>query len=159
MGGDRHHPLVVAIARGLADRGIAALRLDLTDPDPAVAAPLLAEAATALREDHGEVPVLMAGYSWGAAVTSLTSVPALVAKVLVAPPASMPLGEPEPDGAPLLVLVPAHDQLGGPEAIGARTATWPATTLEVVEGADHFLAGAVERIAARAVAWLVDQST
>ena len=31
---------------------------------------------------------------------------------------------------------------------------WPHTTIETVEGCDHFLAGAVGRIASRAVEWL-----
>jgi alpha/beta superfamily hydrolase len=65
----------------------------------------------------------------------------------------MQLRQPAPSTS-TLVLVPEHDQYGGPEAVGAATAGWPATTIEVVADADHFLAGAVDRIAARTVAWL-----
>ena len=43
MGGDRHHPLVVALAEGLSAAGVAALRLDLRDPSVPAAAEALAD--------------------------------------------------------------------------------------------------------------------
>jgi pimeloyl-ACP methyl ester carboxylesterase len=58
---------------------------------------------------------------------------------------------------PTLVLVPAHDQYGPPDAVRAAVGDWPGTTVEVVEGCDHFLAGAVARIADRATTWLTEQ--
>ena len=65
---------------------------------------------------------------------------------------------PAPDGVPALLLVPAHDQYGGPDAVRAAIDGSPTATMEVVEGADHFLAGAVGWIADRAVAWLGTQT-
>ena len=62
---------------------------------------------------------------------------------------------PSLDEVPVLLLVPAHDQYGGPEAVHALVGDTPTATVEVVEGVDHFLAGAIARIADRAVAWLV----
>lgn len=154
MGGDRHHPLVVAVAEELAAAGVAALRLDLTDPDPVMSARALEAAADELLTEVGADRLVLVGYSWGSVVSLLANHPSLVRRVLVAPPVSM-LEMGSGDGVPALVLVPAHDQYGGPEAVTAAMGDWAATTIEVVPGADHFLAGAVAPIATRAVAWLI----
>lgn len=153
MGGDRHHPLVVAIAEGLAGAGLPALRLDLPDPDLLAAAGALTTAAEELQAATGAAATVLLGYSWGSVVSSLARPSGLAARVLVAPPVAMlpsPVGS---DGTPTLVLVPAHDQFGGPDAVTAAMGGLPGHDLEVVEGCDHFLAGAVGLIAARAVAF------
>jgi alpha/beta superfamily hydrolase len=155
MGGDRHHPAVVAIAQGLAAHGVAALRLDLRDPDPAPSAERLRAAATDLLADLSLERLLLVGYSWGSIVAALVDHEALRARVLVAPPVSMFVPA-SGDGTPTLVLVPAHDQFGPPDAVREALGSWPVTTIEVVDGADHFLAGAVQRVADRTVSWLVD---
>lgn len=162
MGGDRHHPLVVAAAEGLAAAGMAALRLDLPDPDVSASAARLEAAAADLAAEVPTTRILLVGYSWGAAVVARAAPEGLVARVLVAPPVAlldpgMALAAP---GAalPTLVLVPAHDQYGPPEEIRAALGDAPGATIEVVEGTDHFLAGAVARIAARTVTWLQDRS-
>ena len=153
MGGDRHHPAVVAIAAGLAAAGIAALRVDLRDPNPEPSADALRAVVDELLVEVGTDRLLLAGYSWGSIVASLVSDPRLVKRVLVAPPVSL-LVQADGDGTPTLVLVPAHDQFGPPDAVRDALGDRPGTNVEVVEGADHFLAGAVERIAERAVAFL-----
>lgn len=156
MGGDRHHPLVVAVAEGLAAAGIAALRIDLRDPDVDVSACRLEALAAELSAEIGVERLVLVGYSWGS-VVSATAAPAdLLARVLVAPPVSM-IDLPAPtDGTPALVLVPAHDQYGGPDAVRVAMAAWPHTTIEDIDGCDHFLAGAISRVAARVVTWLAD---
>ncbi len=155
MGGDRRHPLVVAVAEGLAARGVAALRPDLGDPDPMRSAWRLAEAADDLVRQVDVGRLVLVGYSWGSVVSSLARPRTLVGRVLVAPPVAM-LDLGDGDGIPTLVLVPSHDQYGGPAAVDAALGAWPVTTIERVEGADHFLGGAVARIADRAVDWTVD---
>jgi alpha/beta superfamily hydrolase len=154
MGGDRHHPLVVAVAEGLADAGVAALRIDLTDPDVATSARRLETVAAELLAQVGVDRLLLVGYSWGSVVAATAAPAGLVARVLVAPPVSMiDLAVPTV-AAPSLVLVPAHDQYGGPDVVRAAMAGWPDTTIEDVDGCDHFLAGATASIAARAVSWV-----
>lgn len=156
-GGNRHHPLVVAVAEGLAGGGVAALRLDLPDPDVAVSASALVDATEGLLAEVGTARLLLVGYSWGSAVASLAAPTGLVARVLVAPPVhSFAFADPTP--VPALALVPVHDQYGGPDAVRAAMGAWASTTVEVVEGCDHFLAGAVSRIADRAVAWLGERT-
>lgn len=154
MGGDRHHPLVVAVAEGLAAAGVGALRLDLPDPDVDAAVPRLERAAVDLRAQLGVDAVHLVGYSWGAAVSARARPDGLTARVLVAPPVGM-LPLPADDGVPTLVLVPAHDQFAPPDAVAAAVDGRRSTSMEVVDGCDHFLVGAVARIADRAVGWLV----
>jgi alpha/beta superfamily hydrolase len=155
MGGDRHHPLVVSVADGLCTAGVAALRVDLRDASVASAAGALAETAAALRDEVDVDRLFLVGYSWGAAVVALADVDDLSARVLVAPPVTTLDLPPQPE--PTLVLVPEHDHYGPPPEVETALAPWPNTTIEVVGGCDHFLAGAVSRISDRAVAWLGSQ--
>jgi alpha/beta superfamily hydrolase len=157
MGGDRHHPLVVAVCEHLAERGVAALRLDLPNPDPVAEVPHLVAAATELAADEDVARIGLVGYSWGSIVAASAAPPGLVARVLIAPPAAMLAIDPREDELPTLVLVPAHDQYGPPDEVERLLGEHPGTTIEVVEGADHFLAGAVARIAGRAASWLAAQ--
>lgn len=156
MGGDRHHALVVALAERLASHGVTALRLDLAEPAVAPAVEQLEGAAAALAADVDVDRVVLVGYSWGAVVSSMAAPAGLVARVLVAPPAPMLVHDPI-DAVPTLVLVPAHDQFGPPDDVRAAVALWPAVTLEVVEGCDHFLTGAIARITDRATSWITDR--
>jgi alpha/beta superfamily hydrolase len=87
-------------------------------------------------------------------VASLALPDGLAARVLVAPPVSMMTASTD-DVTPTLVLVPAHDQYGGPEPVAEMMGGWPAVTLEVVDGADHFLAGAIDQIASRVEEWVI----
>jgi alpha/beta superfamily hydrolase len=154
MGGDRHHPLVVAVASGLADAGVAALRLDLADPDIPTSAKALSEEVEQLRADVGVERLVLIGYSWGSRVVAEVQPDGLAARVLIAPPVShvdLPVR-----AEPALVLVPAHDQYGPPDAVEAALVSWPAATIEVVDGCDHFLVGAIDRITDRTVAWLTE---
>ena len=153
MGGDRGHPFVVAVTEGLQARGVAAVGPDLRDPDPVVAAGTLVELAEALLADADAEHLFLIGYSWGSVVSSIATPTGLAGRVLVAPPVSLQL-VPDTGGRPTLVLVPAHDQFGGPEAVNEAMGDWTDTTIEVVEGADHFLAGAVDRIADRTIEWV-----
>ena len=153
MGGDRHHPLVVAVAEGLCAAGVAALRVDLRDPSVATASEALAEIATDLRNEVGVDRLLLVGYSWGSAVVALAAVDDLAARVLVAPPVTTLDLPPQPE--PTLVLVPEHDHYGPPPDVEAALSPWPDATIEIVAGCDHFLAGAISRIADRTIAWLV----
>ena len=153
MGGDSRHPLVVAIADGLAAEGITAIRPDLPDPNPAPSAAALEAIAAELLAESGADRLFLVGYSWGSVVSSIAAPAQLAARVLIAPPVSM-LTPQAGDGLPTLVLVPEHDQYGGPAAVTEAMGDWRATTIEVIDGADHFLAGAVAQVAQRTVEWL-----
>jgi alpha/beta superfamily hydrolase len=157
MGGDRHHPVVVAVAETLAGAGVGALRVDIAVPDPAVAVTDLVEAAALARDELAVEGTVLVGYSWGSLVTALAPPdPALVARVLVAPPVSMHSLDGSPaaeDGVPTLVLVPAHDQFGSPDAVRGALGGWAHATVEEIPMADHFLVGHAAAVAERAAAW------
>ena len=155
MGGDRHHPLVGAVTDGLSASGVTAWRVDLTDPNPDVSTPALEGLAAQLLAETAAERLLLVGYSWGAGISVRAQPDRLAARVLVAPPVAM-LPERPDVPVPTLLLVPAHDQFGPPEAIEEHVADWPDTTVEVIDGCDHFLLGAVDRIARRAVSWATE---
>jgi alpha/beta superfamily hydrolase len=157
MGGDRHHPVVVAVAEALAGDGLGALRVDIAAPDPAVAVADLVAAAELAQHELGADSVVLIGYSWGSLVTAMApSDEAVVARVLVAPPVSMHSLDGTPaasDGVPTLVLVPAHDQFGPPDAVRDALGGWAHATVEEVPMADHFLVGHSAAVADRVAAW------
>ena len=147
---------MVALAHALSMAGVATLRLDLRDPSVPTAADGLATEAADLRATVGVDRLLLVGYSWGAAVVARTAVDGAAARVLVAPPVAMLDLPAQPQ--PTLVLVPAHDQYGPPDDVKNALVGWPEATVEVIDGCDHFLAGAIDRITTRTVAWVTDGS-
>lgn len=142
MGGDSSHPLVVAIAQQLRAAGVDVTTPDIREPDVAAAAAQLS--ALDVR--------WLVGYSWGSVVASHATPADLAARVLIAPPASMPLGG--DTSTPTLAILPERDQFGGPDSFVAG----PNVTREVVPGEDHFLWGAIDVVAARCVAWLLAEA-
>jgi alpha/beta superfamily hydrolase len=153
-GGDRHHPVVTAVFDGLADVGCAVLRFDFRrEQGDGVAerADVLA-AIDALTERAPGVPVHLAGYSFGAAVSLAVQDPRIRSVVAIAPPlVMMPVPVP---AVPVLVLVPEHDQFAPPAAVAPLVAAWPEVEIRTVPMGDHFLAGRAGWVADQAVGWL-----
>ena len=102
-----------------------------------------------------DVPVVLCGYSFGAAaaLAAVGGRPDVSRLAVVAPPLAL-LPATAPPAVPALVLVPAHDQFSPPAAVEPVVAEWPDADMEVVESADHFLAGRTAWVADRVVAWL-----
>ncbi|MCU0268022.1 MAG: hypothetical protein MUF83_05175 [Acidimicrobiales bacterium] len=103
-----------------------------------------------------EVPVVQAGWSFGADVSASVVDPRLSGWFLVAPPLRiLPLDELVAGGdpRPKLCAVPEHDEFCPPATARERTAAWAATRIEVIAGADHFLAGRTARLADLLVAF------
>jgi alpha/beta superfamily hydrolase len=163
-GGDMHNNVVDALVRALSGAGVAAIRFDFrgvgrsggehgegeTERLDVVAA---IDAATPLA---GDGPVLLAGYSFGAAVALSVADPRLEGWFAVAPPLAMPRRTPliaSSDHRPKLIQAPDHDQFTPPAAMQEAVAGWAATTVEVVPMADHFMAGATGIVGERAVAF------
>ncbi|MGH9138450.1 MAG: alpha/beta hydrolase [Acidimicrobiales bacterium] len=152
FGGDRHNIVVDALFRALPSAGVAALRFDFASPDVAACA---AQAVAAL--DALDVrPLVLAGYSFGAEVASNVADERLAGWALIAPPTlDEQLGA---DSRPKLVLAAAHDQFAPPDRLVQRTSQWASTSVEIIEAADHFLAGATRRVAERVVEWLRERT-
>jgi alpha/beta superfamily hydrolase len=167
-GGDRGNPVVVALARALAAAGWTALRFDFRGTgtsegvhgggraeraDVAAALDAVVDAA-----GGAPVPLLVTGYSFGAAVALSTTDPRIRGWVGVALPLALAASLPDaalPDERPVLLLAPEHDQFSPAADVTAAVAAaaWPNVTVRAVPMADHFLAGATDVVAAEAVAF------
>ncbi len=159
-GGTRFDAVVSALYAALPSVGIATLRFDFRSQfSDGVGERLDALAAI----DHIEVaapgvPIAIIGYSFGAWVALGLDDERVTAVVAVAPPLSVMAATSVP-GVPTLVLTPAHDQFSPPGAIAPIVEDWRASgdasiEFEVVEMADHFLAGRTAVVADRAASWL-----
>jgi uncharacterized protein len=165
MGGDMHNPVPAGVARGLAAAGVTAVRLSFRGAGgsggehgggEAERADVVATVG-ALADAVAGVPLVGVGYSFGADVLLAVDDPRLAGVVAVAPP--LRVLPPEVlraarDGRPTLVLSPTHDQFCDPAQAADVTDGWPSTVVEAVAGCDHFLAGGVQRVVDRVVAFV-----
>jgi alpha/beta superfamily hydrolase len=153
-GGDRFHPVVDALFRALPAAGFRTLRFDFRAAHGGGVAERL-DVVAALDALSGPesagLPLYVAGYSFGALVALGTDDARIAGIVAIAPPLT---SDTPAHAGPVLVLSPRHDQFCPPERAAAITAAWPATSVDAIEGADHFLVGAAAAVAGRTVAWL-----
>jgi len=152
MGGDMHTPVPDSLFRSLPGRGIAVVRFDFrgagrsggTHGGGAAESADVAAATEVLARLAPGVPLWLVGWSFGADVCLQVLHRAVAGWVCVAPPlASVPADDlvAAHDPRPKLLLVPEHDQYRDPSSAQDLVADWDATTVEVVPGTDHFLAG------------------
>ena len=110
----------------------------------------IAAAIAALHDDHPELPIWLAGWSFGADVGLATDGPAVAGWIAIAPP--LGIGDPSVfvagvDDRPTTLICPQHDQFRPPEAAADVTRGWSATTVETVPMADHFFGVGLDRVA------------
>lgn len=157
-GGDRHNVVVDRIFRTLAEAGMTVLRFDFREGGGHERDVLAAVEEVARHLEKGR-PLWLVGYSFGADIALSVGDERVAGWAAVAPP--LRFGPPpcpaDGDTRPALVLAAEHDQFAAPDHLRALTATWPDATVTVVEGADHFLAGAAGRVAEAILAWLRDR--
>jgi alpha/beta superfamily hydrolase len=153
-GGNRFNPVVDAVFQALPKAGFAAIRFDFRaqyDHGRGERLDLTAALDALSDELGGAVPLFVVGYSFGAMVSLTIVDERIAARVVIAPPIVEPLAAP---GSPVLALVPLHDQYAPPERTTEGTIEWPDVEIEVIESADHFLAGRTDAVATRTTAWL-----
>ena len=95
------------------------------------------------------LPLVLAGWSFGADTSLAVGDERVDGWCCVAPPLRMVAGEDmvaAQDPRPKLLVVPEHDQFRPPDSAREATADWKNTRIEVVPGADHFLVGRVDRV-------------
>lgn len=154
-GGTRHHPLLVEIATLAVASRMVAIRHDFrVGPADTIAERAdIAAAVTDLRQRHPGLPIVSIGYSFGALVAlgAAGRNAGIAGVVAIAPPlrpdSSLPVA---PGGPPVHLIVPRHDQFCPPSLVDAIGAG--GVTVDIVEGADHFLAGHIATVASLAVA-------
>jgi alpha/beta superfamily hydrolase len=168
-GGDRFNAVVDALFHTLAGAGVTTLRFDFrgvgdsqgTHGDGVDERLDVAAAIELLTHVRPELPVWLAGYSFGALVALDVVHPAVHGWFAVAPPLTM-AATPRlaaADHRPKHLLVPSHDQFSPPESVEPVVASWATTTVRVVESADHFLHGHTAAVAAAAVEVMVGAKT
>lgn len=114
----------------------------------------VAAAVSTLSALVGGAPVVVVGWSFGADVALRQADPMVAGWVAIAPPLRIvdtaemaTAGDPRPK----LLIVPEHDQFDPPERVRTVTTGWQATRVEVIAGADHFLVGRTDQVAALVV--------
>jgi len=154
FGGNRFHPFIEGLFRRLPDISVNAIRFDFSSAEiPA------ARDETVAAWDEGtarwpELPIILAGYSFGAGVAAGIDDQRIAGWYLLAPPAAMlsaaTIGN---DPRPKAIVVPEQDQFSPPATIAQIISGWEKTTVMTVPNADHFL-GAIEPIVDGALHWI-----
>jgi hypothetical protein len=157
-GAGMDHPFLVAVARGLLERGVATFRYNFPYMEgrgwPPDRAPVLVETVRAAVAEAAArlpgVPLFAGGRSLGGRMTSTAAaegpaLPGVRGLVLLAFPLH-PRGKPATErarhlaevGRPVLVVQGSRDDRGDPARLRQALATVrPAAAIHVVEGADH----------------------
>ncbi len=157
-GGSMHTPVGDALFRALPDIGVAALRFNFRgvegssgshDDGRGEQLDVVAAVDSLLAAVGAEVPLVVAGWSFGADVSLAVTDERIAGWVAIAPP--LRVLDIEAFGAgtdqrPKRLLVPEHDQFNPPASAADRTADWANTSIEVVAQADHFLAGKLNEL-------------
>ncbi len=156
-GGNRFDHVVGALFEALPAVGVAALRFDFR-PDFGGGIAEIGDAVAALGtlgREVQDVPMLAAGYSFGAMVALAVDphVVPVAAKILIAPPLAA-MDVPSVAEVPTLVITPEHDQFTPPAAAEPIVSGWRDATLETVPMVDHFLHGGTARVVDLAVRWI-----
>lgn len=97
----------------------------------------------------GDVPLVLAGWSFGADVSLAVVDDAITGWFAVAPPLRILAAEQllaAHDQRPKHLAIPENDEFNPPEQCAPKVADWHNTTLEVVAGADHYLVGRTAKL-------------
>ena len=103
------------------------------------------------------LPLVLAGWSFGADTALTVGDERLAGWIAVAPPlraAAVADMVAPADPRPKLVVVPEHDQFRPPESARPVIEEWTTTRLEIVPGGDHYLVGRADQLMAVSLSWL-----
>jgi alpha/beta superfamily hydrolase len=162
-GGGQHNRVISAIYDRLLATAVVPHRFDFSSVRESVA-----QADTVAQIEACDGPVLLIGYSFGAAVAATITHPAVAGWALIAPalavpqfvsPAS-PLRPPaQPpvatDPRPKLAVIAERDAWFGADVIEPLVADWVACEQQTLRSADHFFAATTDDVADRVVTWAV----
>lgn len=165
MGGDMFTPVPAGFFRATAGTDVAALRFNFRGTgrstgthdkggaerlDVAAALDHLAQAAPG-------VPLFFAGWSFGADVALTLDDDRIAGWFMAAPPLSV--ADPskmaaQSVGAPKVLVIGENDQFNPPAKATATTAGWQNTSIEIIEGADHFFGARLSNLIDRFSAFI-----
>jgi hypothetical protein len=103
------------------------------------------------------LPLVLAGWSFGADTALTVGDQRLAGWLAVAPPLRATAVSDmvaAADPRPKLVVVPEHDQFRPPESARPMIDGWTNTELQIVPGGDHYLVGRAEQLMALSLEWL-----
>ena len=165
-GGNMRSIVIGALFDGLPAAGVAALRFNFRGVGQSEGAHDdgrgerldVAAAIEALHEIVEGLPLVLAGWSFGADIALTVDDARHQGWFAVAPPlrhVGIDRAAAATDTRPKLLAVPEHDQFRAPGSAREVTDGWTNTRIEVVPGADHFLVGRTERVVELALGFLV----
>lgn len=155
-GGTRRDSVVAGLCRGLVDASTTVLRFDFRGAGGSSGThgggepernDLLA-AIDAVADDA--LPLTVVGYSFGADIALSVDHPRVSGWLVVAPPLLVLAPDRLVAGAdprPVRIIVGGSDEIAPPARIAAATSEWTTTDVTIVDGADHFFAGSMGRLA------------
>ena len=164
-GGTMRSIVVSELFKALPGRGVTCLRFNFRgvenstgthdhghgERDDALAA------ISVLTSEAPDLPLVLAGWSFGADVSASVVDERIAGWFLIAPPLRvLPAREfvVGADPRPKHLAVPEHDAFRPPDSAREATTGWVNTTIEVVAGADHFLVGRTAKVTASLLAFL-----
>ena len=101
------------------------------------------------------LPLLLAGWSFGADTSLAVDDERAAGWFAVAPPLRRPAElVASSDTRPKLLAIPEHDQYRSPDSAAPIVSEWEHTRTEVIKGADHFLVGRTDKAAELCLAFL-----
>jgi alpha/beta superfamily hydrolase len=154
FGGNRFHPFIHGLFHRLPDAAVTAIRFDFSTAQPGAAHDEVLSSMDEASARWPELPVVLAGYSFGAGIAASIADERIAGWYLLAPPAAMlSAGLIGDDRRPKVIAVPQFDQFSPPDAIAHAVAGWETTSVTTVPNADHFL-GAVQPIVDEALHWI-----
>jgi uncharacterized protein len=94
------------------------------------------------------VPLVLAGWSFGADVALSVPDPRLAGWLAIAGPLRFvrDVEVTAADARPKLLVLAGHDEIRPPDDVVAEVASWSNTTTEIVPGASHFFIGATDKL-------------
>ena len=164
-GGDMHNNVVVAMARVYRQKGYTTLRFNFRGVGNSqgsygdgVGEQEDVRAAISYLAGLSTLQIDLAGYSFGAWVNALSVInkPQLANMIMVSPPvAFIDFGSVSNLSRLKLIITGARDDIAPPEMIKQACPAWNAAAkFEVINGADHFYAGYLDRLEAILTAYL-----
>jgi alpha/beta superfamily hydrolase len=154
FGGNRFHPFIEALFRRLPGISVSAIRFDFSSAETIPAREEVVASIDDGAAQSPQLPVILAGYSFGAGIAAGIDDERIAGWYLLAPPSAMlsasNIGD---DPRAKEIVVPEHDQFSPPATVAQVVEGWEHTTVTTVPNADHFL-GAVQPIVDRALRWI-----
>lgn len=165
MGGDMYTPVPAAFFAALESIGAAGVRFNFRgvgssggthDKGVGEKLDLAAVVDVAVAAAPG-LPLILSGWSWGADLSLTSEDPRIAGWFMAAPP--LKVFAPDTmaarvSTAPKVLACPEHDQFNPPSTCVASTADWTNTTVQTIDGCDHFFGGQLDALTARFAAFI-----